>query len=392
MEEVKKKKDFLLIKLFIGIVLGIIIGNYANEALINVIQSAKYIFNQIIAFMIPLIVLGFIAPAITDVGQGASKMLGTLFLIAYLSSLFAALLSMTLGYAIIPHFNIPTSVEALRKLPEIVFKLDIAPIFPVISALFLAVFLGLAVVKTKSTYFTGLFSELNNIMLFLVNNVVVPILPFYIGTTFATLSYEGTIIKRVPVFLIVILMAIIIHIVWISILYIIGGILNKVNPFKVLRHYGPAYMTAVGTMSSAATLPVALKCAGKSNVLHRDVINFAIPMCSTIHLCGSVITESFFVMTVSKMLYGTLPSLPTMILFIILLCVFAVGAPGVPGGTVVASLGIIASILGFDQDGLALVVAIYALQDSFGTACNITADGALALILQGVFKKDFQNI
>ena len=253
MEEVKKKKDFLLIKLFIGIVLGIIIGNYANEALINVIQSAKYIFNQIIAFMIPLIVLGFIAPAITDVGQGASKMLGTLFLIAYLSSLFAALLSMTLGYAIIPHFNIPTSVEALRKLPEIVFKLDIAPIFPVISALFLAVFLGLAVVKTKSTYFTGLFSELNNIMLFLVNNVVVPILPFYIGTTFATLSYEGTIIKRVPVFLIVILMAIIIHIVWISILYIIGGILNKVNPFKVLRHYGPAYMTAVGTMSSAAT-------------------------------------------------------------------------------------------------------------------------------------------
>ena len=392
MEEVKKKKDFLLIKLFIGIVLGIIIGNYANEALINVIQSAKYIFNQIIAFMIPLIVLGFIAPAITDVGQGASKMLGTLFLIAYLSSLFAALLSMTLGYAIIPHFNIPTSVEALRKLPEIVFKLDIAPIFPVISALFLAVFLGLAVVKTKSTYFTGLFSELNNIMLFLVNNVVVPILPFYIGTTFATLSYEGTIIKRVPVFLIVILMAIIIHIVWISILYIIGGILNKVNPFKVLRHYGPAYMTAVGTMSSAATLPVALKCAGKSNVLHRDVINFAIPMCSTIHLCGSVITESFFVMTVSKMLYGTLPSLPTMILFIILLCVFAVEAPGVPGGTVVASLGIIASILGFDQDGLALVVAIYALQDSFGTACNITADGALALILQGVFKKDFQNI
>lgn len=392
MEEVKKKKDFLLIKLFIGIVLGIIIGNYANEALINVIQSAKYIFNQIIAFMIPLIVLGFIAPAITDVGQGASKMLGTLFLIAYLSSLFAALLSMTLGYAIIPHFNIPTSVEALRKLPEIVFKLDIAPIFPVISALFLAVFLGLAVVKTNSTYFTGLFSELNNIMLFLVNNVVVPILPFYIGTTFATLSYEGTIIKRVPVFLIVILMAIIIHIVWISILYIIGGILNKVNPFKVLRHYGPAYMTAVGTMSSAATLPVALKCAGKSNVLHKDVINFAIPMCSTIHLCGSVITESFFVMTVSKMLYGTLPSLPTMILFIILLCVFAVGAPGVPGGTVVASLGIIASILGFDQDGLALVVAIYALQDSFGTACNITADGALALILQGVFKKDFQNI
>ena len=392
MEEIKKKKDFLLIKLFIGIIIGMVVGYYANEALINVIQSAKYIFNQIIAFMVPLIVLGFIAPAITDVGKDASKMVGVLFAIAYFSSLLAALLSMTLGYAIIPYFNIPTSVEALKKLPEIVFKLDIAPVFPVISALVLAVFLGLAVVKTKSTYFTSLFSELNNIMLFLVNNVVVPILPFYIGTTFATLSYEGTIIKRVPVFLLVIVMAIIIHMIWIIILYIIGGILNKVNPFKVLKNYGPAYMTAVGTMSSAATLPVALKCASKSNILHKDVINFAIPMCSTIHLCGSVITESFFVMTVSKMLYGSLPSLPTMVLFIVLLCIFAVGAPGVPGGTVVASLGIIASVLGFDQDGIALVVAIYALQDSFGTACNITADGALALILQGIFKEDFQNI
>lgn len=390
--EKKTKKDFLLLKLFIGIVAGILIGTYSNEAIINVIQSTKYILSQTIGFMVPLIVLGFIAPSITGMGSGASKVLWILFLIAYLSSLGGALLSMFAGYLIIPNLNIPTSVETLRKLPEIVFKLDINPVFPVTTALVLAVFGGVAIVNTKSTQFTALLLELNNIMLFLVNKVVVPILPFYIGTTFATLAYEGTIVKRVPVFIIVILIAVIGHIIWLTILYSIGGIVSKSNPFKVVKHYGPAYMTAIGTMSSAATLPVALKCAGKSEVLEKDVINFAIPMCSTIHLCGAVITEVFFVMTISKILYGTLPTLGTMLIFIVLLCIFAVGAPGVPGGTVVASLGIIISILGFNQDGAALVVAIYALQDSFGTACNITGDGALALILQGIMKRRGMNI
>ncbi len=247
---------------------------------------------------------------------------------------------------------------------------------------------GVAVVKTKSEYFKNLLNELNDIMLFLVSKVVVPILPVYIGTTFATLSYEGSIIKRVPVFLIVILIVIIGHFIWLALLYSIAGIISKRNPLRILKHYGPAYLTAVGTMSSAATLPVALQCANKSDALDKDIVNFAIPMGATIHLCGSVLTETFFVMTISKLLYGSIPSVGTMILFCILLGIFAVGAPGVPGGTVVASLGIIISILGFDNDGTALVLAIFALQDSFGTACNITGDGAIALMLQGIFKKE----
>lgn len=315
----KTKKDYFLIKLFIGIALGIIIGMYSNEGIINVIQSIKYILNQVISFMVPLIVLGFIAPAITKMGDKASKMLG--------------------------------------------------------------------VILTKSEYFKNLLNELNDIMLFLVSKVVVPILPVYIGTTFATLSYEGAIIKRVPVFLIVILIVIIGHFIWLALLYSIAGIISKRNPLRILKHYGPAYLTAVGTMSSAATLPVALQCANKSDALDKDIVNFAIPMGATIHLCGSVLTETFFVMTISKLLYGSIPSVGTMILFCILLGIFAVGAPGVPGGTVVASLGIIISILGFDNDGTALVLAIFALQDSFGTACNITGDGAIALMLQGIFKK-----
>ena len=144
-------------------------------------------------------------------------------------------------------------------------------------------------------------------------------------------------------------------------------------------------------MSSAATLPVALSCAKKSGALDEDIADFAIPLGATVHLCGSVLTEVFFVMTVSQVLYGHLPAVGTMVLFIVLLGIFAVGAPGVPGGTVMASLGIIISVLGFDENGVALMLTIFALQDSFGTACNVVGDGALALILNGVFKKSQQK-
>ena len=177
------------------------------------------------------------------------------------------------------------------------------------------------------------------------------------------------------------------HYIWLFLLYAVGGAYSKKSPVEVIRHYGPAYLTAVGTMSSAATLAVALSGAGKSKVLRKDMIDFGIPLFANIHLCGSVLTEVFFVMTVSQILYGSLPSLTTMILFCLLLGIFAIGAPGVPGGTVMASLGLIISVLGFDDSGTALMMTIFALQDSFGTACNITGDGALALMLTGYAEK-----
>ena len=172
-----------------------------------------------------------------------------------------------------------------------------------------------------------------------------------------------------------------------TLLYTLSGIYSGKNPMEVVKHYGPAYITAVGTMSSAATLAVALRCARKSSVLREDMVNFGIPLFANIHLCGSVLTETFFVMTISLMLYGSLPSVGTMLLFCVLLGIFAVGAPGVPGGTVVASLGIVTGVLGFDPNGVALLIAIFALQDSFGTACNVTGDGALTMILTGFAEK-----
>ena len=174
------------------------------------------------------------------------------------------------------------------------------------------------------------------------------------------------------------------HYIWLAVLYIVAGIYSKSNPLDVIRNYGPAYITAIGTMSSAATLAVALRCAKKSEPpLRDDMVDFGIPLFANIHLCGSVLTEVFFVMTVSQILYGSMPSPGTMVLFCLLLGVFAIGAPGVPGGTVMASLGLITGVLGFDETGTALMLTIFALQDSFGTACNIAGDGALTLILSG---------
>lgn len=227
--------------------------------------------------------------------------------------------------------------------------------------------------------------DINKMVLALVQRIIVPILPVFILCTFAVLAYEGEVLHLFPVFISVICIAIAGHFIWLLLLYMIGALMSGKNPLPLLRSYIPAYLTAVGTMSSAATLPVALQSARNSGILKEEITSFAIPLGATIHLCGSVLTEVFFVMTVSQVVYGSLPELGTMVLFIFLLGIFAIGAPGVPGGTVMASLGLITQVLGFDETGIALMLTIFALQDSFGTACNIVGDGALALIMQGLF-------
>ena len=308
--------------------------------------------------------------------------------IAYTSSVAAALGSMAAGYGLIPHLSIVTEVEGLKELPEVVFQLDIPQIMSVMSALVFSVLIGLGATWIKAHTITNILDEFQDIVLEIVKRVVIPVLPVFIALTFCGLSYEGTITKQLPVFIKVVLIVMVGHFIWLAVLYAIGGVYSGNNPMNVIKNYGPAYITAVGTMSSAATLAVALRCAKKSEpTLRDDMVDFGIPLFANIHLCGSVLTEVFFVMTVSKILYGTLPSLGTMVLFCILLGVFAIGAPGVPGGTVMASLGLITGVLGFDETGTALMLTIFALQDSFGTACNVTGDGALTMILTGYVKK-----
>ena len=383
----RKLFDNLPFRLLLGIIIGVILGQVFPESVMKVVVTLQYIMGQLITFCVPLIIIGFIAPSITKLGKNASRLLGVAIVIAYVSSVCAALMSTGAGYALIPHLSIDTEVAGLRTLPDVVFELNIPQIMSVMSALVLSVLVGLAATWTNSKLTCDILGEFQNIVLDIVGKIIIPMLPFYIAATFCNLSYEGMITHQLPAFLQIIIIVMAGHYIWLAVLYLLAGAYSGKNPWEVLRHYGPAYLTAVGTMSSAATLAVALDCARKSKVLRKDMVSFGIPLFANIHLCGSVLTEVFFCMTISKILYGHLPSIGTMLLFCALLGIFAIGAPGVPGGTVMASLGLITGVLMFDDAGTALMLAIFALQDSFGTACNVTGDGALTLMLTGYAEK-----
>jgi len=389
-----KKSGNLPLRLLIGVIVGAVLGLLIPQdsalpfagAVVNVVGTAKYILGQLINFCVPLIIIGFIAPSITKLGSNATRLLGVAIVIAYVSSVLAAFLSMGAGYAIIPHLTFASAAEEGAGLP-VPFELAIPQIMPVMSALVFSVLIGLAAVWTQARTIAAILEEFQKIVLDIVTKVIIPILPFFIASTFFQLGWNGSITKQLPVFLIAIIIVMVGHYIWLAVLYGVAGAYSGRSGIEVVKHYGPAYLTAVGTMSSAATLAVALQCAHKSENLRSDMVDFGIPLFANIHLCGSVLTEVFFCMTVSKVLYGKLPDPLTMVLFCALLAVFAIGAPGVPGGTVMASLGLIAGVLMFDDAGQALMLAIFALQDSFGTACNVTGDGALTLILTGYAEK-----
>ncbi|MDR1418563.1 MAG: dicarboxylate/amino acid:cation symporter [Endomicrobium sp.] len=383
----KKFLRSLPAKLILSMVIGSIAGCYISSNIMGIIITVEKLLAAFIFFCVPLIIIGFITPSITKLGQNVSKVLGLAFLLAYISSIGVAFLAAFAGFELVPHLNISSHIAQTKELPKVIFELSVSPIMSVMSALLISVIVGLAACWTKSTTIIKILEEFHQIVLSMVVKILTPILPFFVGCTFCFLSYEGIITKQLPVFAIVVLIVIAGQYLWLTVLYVSAAIYAKKNPFKVLKYYGPAYLTAIGTMSSAATLPVALECARKSEVLNKDMIDFGIPLFSNIHVCGSVLTEVFFVMVVSQIYYGHLPSIGVMVLFCLLLGIFAVGAPGVPGGTVITSLGLIISVLGFDSSATALVLSIFALQDSFGTACNITGDGALTLILSKFVEK-----
>lgn len=381
----KEGSTGLIAKLLLAIGVGALLGINATEGVMETVVAIRGLLSQIIFFTIPLVIFGFIAPAITSLKERASSMLTTMLIMAYLSAVGAAAFAAVAGYSIIPGLDIPTEIQGLRELPKSLFSISIPPIMPVMTALVLAMLSGVAAIWAKAEAFERLLNEIQAMVLHVVKRVVIPILPFFIAATFAQMGYTGRLTQQFPVFFKVILIVLVGHFIWLFLLYLVAGAISGKNPWEVVRHYGPVYLTAVGTMSSAATLPVTLSCARKSKVLPQEVTDFAIPLGSTVHLCGSVLTEVFFCMTIAQMLYGSMPTPGTMTVFIALFGIFAIGAPGVPGGTVMASLAIVQSILGFDADGIGLLLAIFALQDSFGTACNILGDGALALMLRGIF-------
>ena len=383
----KKFFNNTIVQLLIAVIVGIVAGFYVEGTALSAIVSLKHVSGQVIYFLVPLIILGFIAPSIAHLRSNASKMLLFAFGIAYLSSVGASFFGAAVGYQVIPHLDIASDANALKSLPENMLKIDIPPVMNVMTALVLAALIGLATAWVKSDEFVRLLDTFQKMVLELVKKILLPVLPVFIFSNFCILSYQGAVTKQLPVFLSILLVVIVCHYIWLALLYGIASLYSRKNGWNVLKYYGPAYFTALGTMSSAATLGVALHCAHKSPILRKEISDVTVPLFANIHLCGSILTETVFVMTVSKLLYGTLPDPFTLVLFILLLGLFAIGAPGVPGGTVLASLGLIISVLQFDEAGTALLLTIFALQDSFGTACNVAGDGALTLITDTYEKK-----
>ena len=368
-------------RLFLAVIAGLLIGQFATEEVISVILPIKHILGQIIFFLIPLIVFGFITPAITRLKSNASKLLTLSLVLAYASCVGSSMLAALVGYNTIPLMDITPANEVSKVLPEMLFRLDIPPLMPVLSALVLAFLVGVGILLTKSRRIENALYEFQDIVFVMVKRVLIPLLPFFIAANFSVFAYEGDLVSKLPVFLLIILITIFCHIAWLTFLYVSAGIYSGKNPWKVLRYYGPVVLTALGSQSSAASLGVAIEQTRKSPVLKPEVRDFSIPLLGNIHFPGSVLDIVFLALAVSYLLYGAMPGIEKIALFIPLLAIFGVAAPGLPGGTLFASLGLIQAVLGIDEAGIALMITIFALLDSFGTTHNITSDGALSLIL-----------
>ena len=298
-------------------------------AVLNITVTIKYILGQLITFCVPLIVLGFIAPSITRLGKNASLMLGVAVVLAYGSSVGAALFSTASGFLIIPHLSIHSYAAGLKRLPEVIFELEIPQIMSVMSALVFAMMLGLAATWTKAKLITGSWMNFKKSFFLWWLGSSSPFFRYLSALPSAALL-RGNHHQTAACFLKIIVLVLAGHFIWMALLYILAGIYSGENPLEVVRHYGPAYLTAVGTMSSAATLAVALQCASKAKPLRKDLVSFGIPLFANIHLCGSVLTEVFFCMAISKILYGSVPTPGTMVLFCLLLVSLPSELPAFP--------------------------------------------------------------
>jgi len=385
---IKKILSGTTFRLFIAVILGLVIGKIANENVISVILPIKHVLGQIIFFLIPLLIFGFITPSITRLKKNASKLLSTALLLAYASCVGSATFAAIVGYITIPFLNIAPTTETVKELPEMIFRLDIPPLMSVLSALVLAFLLGLSIIWTKADKIESALYEFQNLVFTMVKKFLLPLLPFFIAANFSVLAYEGALAERLPIFFAILLITILCHITWITILYLLAGLYSGKNPWQVLKYYGPVILTALGTQSSAASLAIAIEETKKSPVLREDVRNFAIPLFGNIHFVGSILDVVFLSLAVSQLLYGAMPSVEQLFIFIPLLGIFAIAAPGLPGGTLITSLGLIHAVLGIDEAGTALMITIFALLDSFGTTHNITSDGALTLYLSSYADKN----
>ncbi|WP_405599881.1 MULTISPECIES: dicarboxylate/amino acid:cation symporter [unclassified Pseudoalteromonas] len=370
----------LILKLIAGIVAGILVGLYVPITGVELLFTVKELIGQIISFTIPLIILFFIASGIAGLPKGSGHLLGKTVGFAYSSTIIAGTLAFLLVSAVIPFLSggITFESEIATEIGSFI-DLEIPPLMGVMTALVTAFVFGIGMSQLELDTLKKVSDQGRDVIDGLLSKVIIPALPFYIAGVFAEMTVAGTVIDTLQTFGVVLIAALVMHWLWLSVLYIATGILLKRNPIELVKNMLPAYFTALGTMSSAATIPVSLQ-SSKANNVKEDVANFTVPLCATIHLSGSTITIVTCAMAVMFLSPNmAVPSLMEMMPFIMMLGVVMIAAPGAPGGAVMSALGLLTSMLGFNEGAVALMIALYLAQDSFGTACNVTGDGIIAL-------------
>ncbi len=365
------------------------IGEGFAKGFVRIFATFNMIFGGFLNFVVPLIIIAFIAPGIAKLGKGSGKLLGVATVIAYISTIAAGILAFFSATTLLPNFigNFAeaTVKEGTRVPAETFFELEMTPIMGVMSALLIAFLFGIGMAAISSKSMLAVFEELNDLIERVISYVIIPLLPVHIFGIFLNMTYSGEVAKVLSVFAIVFIMIIVLHLLMLTIQYTVAGSLSGRNPFGLMKTMAPAYFTALGTQSSAATIPVTLRQARKTGASER-VTDFSIPLFATIHLSGSTIT--LVSCAIGVMLMNDMPIVFSSFLgFIFMLGVTMIAAPGVPGGAVMAAVGLLSTMLGFSEAMVALMIALYMAQDSFGTATNVTGDGALAVIVDK-FTKD----
>lgn len=379
------KKFGLLPKLILGILAGIAIGKMKVLFVVELLATFNNIFGSFLGFIIPLIIVGFVAPGIGNLGKSAGKLLGGSTVLAYVSTIIAGSFAYVVDTNIFPKllnvgsFILHDTTNPEEALVKSLINIKIAPLMDVMTALVLAFVLGLGIAYLKEDTVKKFMDEFQLIVEGTIKSVIIPLLPFHISGIFANMTYAGKVEMIIAVFAKVFVVIVILHILILLFQYTVAGSLNGKNPISLIRNMLPAYFTAVGTQSSAATIPVTLA-QTKKNGANDGIAEFTVPLFATIHLSGSTITLTSCSLAI-MMLEGMNFSFGSYFGFILMLGVTMVAAPGVPGGAVMAALGLIQSMLGFNAELSSLMIALYLAQDSFGTACNVTGDGALALIV-----------
>ena len=384
----KIPKTGLLTRILIAIALGVGLGMIVPEWIVRLFLTFNGIFSQFLGFAIPLIIVGLVAPAISDLGRGAGKMLLVTVLIAYGSTVFSGICSYLTGAAIFPSMIGPGALNEISAAAEPLpfFSVTIPPLMNVMTALVLAFMLGLGLATLENrTSLKDAVHDFEQVVIKTIKTAIIPLLPLYIFGIFLNMTYVGQVFSILTVFIKIIGIIFIIHIAILVLQFVIAGGLTNKNPFRLLWNMMPAYFTALGTQSSAATIPVTLE-QSRRNGVSEDVSGFVIPLCSTIHMSGS--TLKIVACALALMIMQDIPyDFGLFFGFMCMLGITMVAAPGVPGGAIMAALGLLQSMLGFDQEAQALMIALYIAMDSFGTACNVTGDGAIALIIDRFFGK-----